>query len=1053
MEYLMQKVARRLKRMFSGSPASFTASQYQSNEGGLTAPASGEDVINCYRLILGRPPENETVIAEKVGIERQQLLHAFMFSEEFRKDTRSFLQGELDASLFEGPVTGDLRRWVHDLLLPGDHDAERLAEIQDLAPMLGFCLRYPILGDLLDAALGDGCAVELAGFADRLGKPRLKASTSREDLQNCYLLFLERAPESDLVTAERPDTPLAESVCDFIASPEFAAKVAYPAMDGRYTTHLVPSAVASWASDRLLLEATQSLDAAAIIAGALTQPAIAHALQGRRLTWVVEEVVRRLQFGAGVEAAQKLASLHERLEQIGQNVEVLASNNMEISANGHVVEFTGGDPWLILKPTGPAIEGDLMSFRFRAAIDGHATTGQLYLDYGSGFSEANSLPLVPDRDGFHKATVAAPRRLLAARWDPAASIGTASISMLEVAPLTTEAYCAEEFGDFGEAGTSKLLLRVSMEASRRPDAPAAVVLTRALSPSGDAGYTHWIARNEFQSAKGVVELKLRNEALKQRPRISVVVPVYNPPAASLAEMIASVRGQIYDNWELCIADDASTQPHVRRTLEEAAAQDHRIKVLFRPENGHICQASNSALELASGSWIAMLDHDDVLAPHALLFAAEHIAEHPEVKILYSDEDKLDERGQRFDPYFKPDFSPELLLAQNYMNHMTVVRTDLVRDAGGWRVGFEGSQDHDLIFRIVENLKPSEVGHLPYVLYHWRALTGSTALGNEQKDYVLESGRAAVRDHLERTKRRAKVEIIDQVHHYRVRHELPEERPLVSLIIPTRDKVDILKVAVDSILEKSTYDNYEILVVNNGSVQPESLKYFAEISQIAGVRVLPYPHPFNYSKINNFAAEHAKGSVIALVNNDVEVITPDWMEEMTAWAIQPEIGCVGAKLFYPDMSIQHAGVIVGIGGCAGHSHKFFPHDAAGYFNRLQVHQNLSAVTAACLFLRKDVFFEVGGLEEELSVAFNDVDLCLRVREAGYRNLFTPFAKLFHHESISRGAEDTPEKMARAAGEVRFMQSRWGRKLMVDPFYSPNLPYDREDFGINIATLRH
>lgn len=1048
----MQKVASRVKKFLLPSPAVAKKSTKQPAGIGLTGLADREDVANCYQLFLGRRHESETVLKEKIGMERKPVVLSFLSSDEFKRDVCAFLAGDLVAELFDVPVTDSLKQWVQNLFLPADYDADAFADVQDLAPLLGFAMRYPILSGLLDETLGAGTAAELASRAAAIGKPRLKASTSREDLQNCYLLFLQRAPESDAVIAERSDTPLAEAVCDFLSSSEFAAKVAYPAMDGLFATRPVALAVGTWASSKLMVADAEKLDLAGLIAEVLLQPAVAYALQQRTLTWAPEEVIRRLQFGAGaVISPEQLASLHERLEQVGHNLHVLASNDMELSSEAPFVEFVNNDPWLILKPHGRAIESDLIALRFRATIEGHVTAGHLYLDYGGGFVEESSLPLVPDADGFHRATVAAPRRLLAMRWDPAAATGRASISMLDAQPLTADAYCAEELGHLGEEASAKLLLRLTMEAARQPDALAAVALTKALSPSGDAGYARWIAMNELRGTEGAAELRRRNEALRDRPLISVLVPVYNPSLACLNEMIASVKGQVYDNWELCIADDASTQPYVRSILRKAAAEDSRIKVVFRENNGHICNASNSALELVTGDWVAMLDHDDVLAPHALLYAAEYISENDNVKIFYSDEDKLDERGQRFDPYFKPDYSPELLLAQNYMNHLTVSKTNLITEAGGWRPGFEGSQDHDLLLRIVEKLDRSEIGHLPHVLYHWRVLTGSTALGSEQKDYALVAGKAAVGEHLIRTGREADVEILEDVSHYRVRYRLPEDLPLVSLIIPTRDKVEVLKVAVDSILEKSTYGNYEILIVDNGSTEPETLEYFNAVSKMPNVRVLSYDHPFNYSKINNFAATFAKGSVIALVNNDIEVISPDWIEEMTSWAIQPEIGCVGAKLFYPNMSIQHAGVIIGLGGCAGHSHKFFPHDAAGYFNRLRIHQNMSAVTAACLFVRKDVYFEVGGLEERLSVAFNDVDLCLRIREAGYRNLFTPFAKLFHHESISRGAEDTPEKMARAATEVKFMRERWGEKLKHDPFYSPNLPYDREDFGINIATV--
>jgi GT2 family glycosyltransferase len=424
---------------------------------------------------------------------------------------------------------------------------------------------------------------------------------------------------------------------------------------------------------------------------------------------------------------------------------------------------------------------------------------------------------------------------------------------------------------------------------------------------------------------------------------------------------------------------------------------------------------------------------------------------PDVALIYSDEDKLDEHGRRFDPYFKPEYSPELLLAQNYFNHLTAIRRALVEEVGGWRPGFEGSQDHDLILRVIERIEPRQIRHIPAILYHWRAIAGSTALENDEKDYVLSSGEAAVRDHLKRTGQDAGVEIMQGVHHYRVRHNLPEKPPLVSLIIPTRDKVEVLKLAIDSIREKSTYPNYEILIIDNGSTEKKTEAYFKSLEADGRIRIESYPREFNFSAINNFGAGLARGSVLGLVNNDVEVITPDWIEEMTAWAIQKEIGCVGAKLYYSNDTIQHAGVIVGLGGVAGHSHKYHRRDSPGYFNRLRIHQNMSAVTAACLFIRREVFEEVGGLDEKLAVAFNDVDFCLRVREAGYRNLFTPFAELYHHESVSRGGEDNPEKIARFSEEIRFMKERWQEKLQADPYYSPNLTYDREDFGINVRAM--
>jgi GT2 family glycosyltransferase len=530
------------------------------------------------------------------------------------------------------------------------------------------------------------------------------------------------------------------------------------------------------------------------------------------------------------------------------------------------------------------------------------------------------------------------------------------------------------------------------------------------------------------------------------------MPVYNTPEVWLVKAIESVRAQLYPHWELCIADDASTAPHVRRVLEDYMRRDARIRVTFREANGHISAASNSALALATGEFTALLDHDDELALHALAEIVFAFSAQPKRVFIYSDEDKLDELGRRFDPYFKPDWNPDLFLGQNYTCHLSAFRTARLRTIGGFREGFEGSQDWDLTLRAVEGLTPVEIHHIPKILYHWRAIAGSTALVIDQKaQYPFVAARKALSEHLERTGVAAEIVAVAG-HHWRIQRRLPSPPPKVSIIIPTRNSVGLLRVTVDSLLAKSTYPNFEIIVVNNHSDDAGTLAYFDELRAMK-VRVVDYEAPFNYSALNNFAARQAEGSVLAFLNNDLELITPDWLEEMTSQALRPEIGAVGAMLYFPDDTVQHAGAILGLTGpgaekgVAGHAFKGAKRGSEGQRNRLRLVQNYSALTAACLVIRREVFEKVGGFNErELAVAFNDIDLCLRIRKAGFRNLWTPFAEFYHHESASRGREDTPEKEARFNNEVAYMRTTWGRQLDEDPAYNPNLSLRHEDFSL-------
>lgn len=560
-------------------------------------------------------------------------------------------------------------------------------------------------------------------------------------------------------------------------------------------------------------------------------------------------------------------------------------------------------------------------------------------------------------------------------------------------------------------------------------------------------YERWVTTYDTLANDRLSAQRESSRHLPLRPLISILVPVYNTPEKWLTKAIASVGEQTYSNWELCLADDASTAPHVRPLLEHYAAADPRIKVCFREKNGHISAASNSALELATGEFIALLDHDDELTPHALYEVAMAHNAHPTADFFYSDEDKIDEEGHRHEPYFKPDFLPDLFLAQNYTSHLTVYRASLMRRAGGFRVGYEGSQDWDLALRVV-SLMPdhSKIRHIPKILYHWRAIPGSTALLSSEKNYPVKAAHRALTDHFARLKQ--PVELIPVPgDHWRVKYPLPAQPPLVSLLIPTRNGLKFLQRCVDSILEKTTYPNYEVLIIDNGSDDPATLEYFKTVTAKKSVRVIPYDAPFNYSAINNFAAKAARGPILGLLNNDLEVINADWLHEMVAQALRPQIGCVGAMLYYPNDTIQHAGVIIGLGGVAGHAFRDFPRNTEGVFNRARLVQNYGAVTAACLVIRKEIFDQVGGLDEKsLAVAFNDVDFCLKVRAAGYLNLWTPFAELYHHESASRGVEDTPEKHERFRGEVETMMKRWEKELKHDPAYNPNLTLELTDFTL-------
>ena len=577
---------------------------------------------------------------------------------------------------------------------------------------------------------------------------------------------------------------------------------------------------------------------------------------------------------------------------------------------------------------------------------------------------------------------------------------------------------------------------------RRDDFAATVGLE-----ASKLSYPHLVESWERRRLQDDARLRKLAADLADGPLISVVVPVYNPDPDLFAQMVASVRNQSYWNWQLCLADDRSTDPRIRELLQEIEAQDQRIRVVYREANGHISEATNSALEVAEGRYIAFVDHDDLLDRDALLWVANAIRETPEAGLVYTDEDKVTDAGDRYDPHFKPDWNPLLFAENNYVSHLSVVRADIVRQVGGCRASFEGAQDYDLLLRCIEQLQDAQIVHVPKVLYSWRASPGSTAADPKAKPYATEAGRRAIEEHLQKAGHPGiTVENGPFPFTYKPVWS-PSGDPLVSIIMPTRDQIDLLRRAVDSILVKTTHRNFELIILDNGSQDPQTLSYLDDITNTdPRVRVLRDDRPFNYSALNNDAVAQAKGEFVVLMNNDIEVLSENWLTEMVALAQRPGAGCIGAKLYYPDGRIQHAGVVIGMLRVAGHAHRLFPQQHPGYAGRLKLRQNYSAVTAACLLVRRAIYDEVGGLNEhDLAIAFNDIDFCLKVQTAGYANAWTPYAELIHHESVSRGQEDTPEKQARFEREVQYMLSTWGTERTADPAYNPNLSLEAEDFS--------
>lgn len=558
-------------------------------------------------------------------------------------------------------------------------------------------------------------------------------------------------------------------------------------------------------------------------------------------------------------------------------------------------------------------------------------------------------------------------------------------------------------------------------------------------------YQKWILRH-LPNARELE--KQRHEKFEYQPKISIVVPLYKTPEKYLQQLVESVKAQTYPNWELCLSDGSGQPSPLSRTLEALAKSDERIRIVSGQEPLRIAENTNAGMEAATGDYIAFADHDDELTPHALFQCVKALNENRGIKLLYSDEDKMSMDGHKFfQPHFKPDYNPDLLCTVNYICHLFVVKRDVIDQVGMFRREYDGAQDYDFIFRCVESVRPEEIYHIPKILYHWRCHEDSTAENPESKTYAFEAGKRAIEEHYRRTGIHAEVYQGEFLGLYRTKF-IRNYDPLISIIIPNKDHTDDLKRCMDSIDQRSSYQNYEYIIVENNSTEEKTFQFYKELEETnPKAHVVYWDREFNYSAINNYGASFAKGEYLLLLNNDTEIINEDCLEELLGYCMRGDVGAVGARMYYEDDTIQHAGVVIGFGGIAGHCFVLQPRGTTGYCHRIICAQDYSAVTAACMMVKKSAFDQVGGLTEELAVAFNDIDFCMKLREAGYLIVYNPYAELYHYESKSRGLEDTPEKVARFNKEIATFEKRWPDIMRNgDPYYNPNLTLKSQDFSL-------
>lgn len=719
---------------------------------------------------------------------------------------------------------------------------------------------------------------------------------------------------------------------------------------------------------------------------------------------------------------------------------------------GGVLTGTGDDPWIEFE-LAPSAFGDTRLGELAIDLDlppgAPSLRGHVYLDYGAGFEERRVIPLDTDGEPL-RLLVAMPALVRRLRWDP--DIRPSSFVLRRIAfvpaPSRGEAEAALRAHSPTPVHVDAIPDVLDRLFDTVPDPAAATAVQRQLPPHFDPGHLYDYWRRQFvdPTPDDYRRIAAMTQEMAVRPRFSFVMPVYNPPVALLRDCIEAMLGQTWPDIELCIADDASPDPAIGPLLREYAARDARVKLVTRPRNGHISAASNSALALASGDFIVLVDHDDLVPDYALFVVAYWINRFPDADILFSDEDKIDVDGNRHSPYFKGNFNKFLMFGHNMVSHLGVYRRTLVEALGGFRQGLEGSQDYDLFLRCCERTDEARIIHIPHVLYHWRTVAGSTAISHDQKSYAVIAAEAAINGHFERTGTPLRSRpgyapglcAIGQV---------AERDAAVTVIVPTRDQVALLAPCVASVLAASD-GRFEVLVFDNGSTDPATLDWLARAGDDQRVRVVRDDMPFNFSALNNRAARAATGEILCFLNNDTEVESAGWLARARALLALDEVGVVGARLFYPDGHLQHFGIATGMMDhrVAGSPHLGLPRGAHGYFGKAGLIQEFSAVTAACMFVRREQFLALGGFGEELAVAYNDVDLCLRYRRHGLRVLCDPEIALIHKESRSRGSDADGANRARLDREAALMRERWGATLDCDPFWSPNHALDRPDFAL-------
>ncbi|MCY1643389.1 glycosyltransferase family 2 protein [Methylorubrum sp. SL192] len=697
---------------------------------------------------------------------------------------------------------------------------------------------------------------------------------------------------------------------------------------------------------------------------------------------------------------------------------------------------------------------------------------KIYLDYGTGYSEENTVHLgkLGGRDqGYWSGYILFPSILTSARLDITEAKAQIKIGSL-IAQKAPVGQFIERLLALGNAAAANLVARKAaaavgyLEGYRSTTATQGEIQSYALlaaaamhgvhantsdTSAADEKYLSYISLTEELKSADLLHMEAQYRNWTHRPLLSIIMPVFDPPVHLLQEAISCLQAQVYPNWELCIADDASRDLNVRQLLSKLADEDARIKVIFRDINGHISEASNSAASLASGDYLVLMDNDDLLPAHALWTVAYFINKNPNCAMLYSDEDKISIEGFRCEPYNKGKFDRFLMYGHNMFSHLGVYRRDVFVQVGGFRKGYEGSQDYDLTLRCLEMAGEDSVVHIPHVLYHWRQIVGSTSMGAGEKSYAFEAAKKALNDHYARCN--YPLEAIDSSVPgvASVRTLSIDRPPQISVVIPTRDGLDVLRPCIDSLLNYAD-PLMEIVIVDNNSEHPETFEYFSRIKRDSRrIKIIRSEEPFNFSRLCNIGVENSSGGIICLLNNDTEVIAPGMFERARAWLSIPDIGIVGARLLYPDRTIQHFGVYTGVGvhGIAEHCYHNLQDSHHSNFSKSKLLQQFNAVTGACLFIRKEDYISCGGCDESLPVAYNDVDLCLSIREKGLKVICDPDIRLLHKESKSRGRDTTADKKARLQRDADLMLRKWGQSKLADPFYNPKFKKNHATFTID------